>query len=73
MQAWGPLRGVAEFGGKRLIGFLQKLRTNNKIGEPVPSCSYPTYTHFVFCRFDESNHDESRVSITAVDGPPGVY
>lgn len=73
MQAWSPLRGVAEFGGERLIGFLQKLRTNNKIGEPVPSCSYPTYTHFVFCRFDESNHDESRVSITAVDGPPGVY
>lgn len=33
MAAWGPLAGVAEFPGERLIGFLQKINTNNKIGE----------------------------------------
>jgi hypothetical protein len=33
MSGWGPLAGVAEFPGERLIGFLQKINTNNKIGE----------------------------------------
>ncbi|MBW0497866.1 hypothetical protein O181_037581 [Austropuccinia psidii MF-1] len=33
MEAWGPLSGVAEFGGERLIGFLQKINTNNRIDE----------------------------------------
>ncbi|KNZ49274.1 hypothetical protein VP01_510g11 [Puccinia sorghi] len=33
MAAWGPLSGVAEFPGERLIGFLQKISTNNKITE----------------------------------------
>ncbi|POV94441.1 hypothetical protein PSHT_16221 [Puccinia striiformis] len=31
MTAWGPLAGVSEFAGERLIGFLQKIKTNNKI------------------------------------------
>ncbi|MBW0492141.1 hypothetical protein O181_031856 [Austropuccinia psidii MF-1] len=33
MKSWGPLSGVAEFGGERLIGFLQKINTNNRIDE----------------------------------------
>ncbi|POW15100.1 hypothetical protein PSTT_02351 [Puccinia striiformis] len=33
MTAWGPLAGVSEFAGERLIGFLQKIKTNNKIDE----------------------------------------
>ncbi|OAV92204.1 hypothetical protein PTTG_27698 [Puccinia triticina 1-1 BBBD Race 1] len=33
MASWGPLAGVAEFPGERLIGFLQKINTNNKIDE----------------------------------------
>jgi hypothetical protein len=33
MNSWGPLSGVAEFPGERLIGFLQKINTNNKIGQ----------------------------------------
>ncbi|EFP83807.2 uncharacterized protein PGTG_09520 [Puccinia graminis f. sp. tritici CRL 75-36-700-3] len=33
MSGWGPLAGVAEFPGERLIGFLQKINTNNKIDE----------------------------------------
>ncbi|KNZ48719.1 hypothetical protein VP01_545g8 [Puccinia sorghi] len=33
MAAWGPLAGVSEFPGERLIGFLQKISTNNKITE----------------------------------------
>ncbi|KNZ62462.1 hypothetical protein VP01_1267g3 [Puccinia sorghi] len=33
MAAWGPLSGVTEFPGERLIGFLQKVNTNNKIDE----------------------------------------
>ena len=32
MRGWGPLHGVAEFSGERLIGFLQKIKTNNVIG-----------------------------------------
>lgn len=32
MRAWGPLAGVSEFPGERLIGFLQKIKTNNLIG-----------------------------------------
>ncbi|KNF05827.1 hypothetical protein PSTG_01224 [Puccinia striiformis f. sp. tritici PST-78] len=33
MTAWGPLAGVSDFAGERLIGFLQKIKTNNKIDE----------------------------------------
>ncbi|EFP86331.2 uncharacterized protein PGTG_12287 [Puccinia graminis f. sp. tritici CRL 75-36-700-3] len=33
MSDWGPLVSVAEFAGERLIGFLQKINTNNKIDE----------------------------------------
>lgn len=33
MQKWGPLMGVAEFGGERLCGFLQKINNNGKVGE----------------------------------------
>jgi hypothetical protein len=35
MQGWGPLSRVAEFAGERLIGFLQKIKTNDLIGELV--------------------------------------
>ncbi|KAH9471668.1 hypothetical protein Pst134EA_033299 [Puccinia striiformis f. sp. tritici] len=31
MRAWGPLPRVAEFAGERLIGFLQKIKTNDLI------------------------------------------
>ncbi|KNZ46869.1 hypothetical protein VP01_6889g1 [Puccinia sorghi] len=33
IRTWGPLVGVAEFAGERLIGFLQKLKTNNLIDQ----------------------------------------
>lgn len=33
MIAWGPLIGVAEFGGERLIGDLQRIKTNDRIGQ----------------------------------------
>jgi hypothetical protein len=35
MRGWGPLSKVAEFAGERLIGFLQKIKTNDLIGELV--------------------------------------
>ncbi|KNZ58775.1 uncharacterized protein VP01_1864g3 [Puccinia sorghi] len=34
---WVPLAGVTEFSGKCLIGFLQKITTNNKISEHLQS------------------------------------
>ncbi|MBW0478864.1 hypothetical protein O181_018579 [Austropuccinia psidii MF-1] len=33
MKLWGPLMGVAEFSGERMIGLLQKVKTNQKIDE----------------------------------------
>ncbi|MBW0533612.1 hypothetical protein O181_073327 [Austropuccinia psidii MF-1] len=33
MQTWGPLMGVSEFAGERMIGMLQKIPTNQNIGE----------------------------------------
>lgn len=33
LRRWGPLHGVAEFSGERFIGFLQKVKTNNKTNE----------------------------------------
>ncbi|KAG0151926.1 hypothetical protein CROQUDRAFT_693881 [Cronartium quercuum f. sp. fusiforme G11] len=33
MRRWGPLGQVAEFAGERMIGFIQKIQTNTKLGE----------------------------------------
>ncbi|MBW0470530.1 hypothetical protein O181_010245 [Austropuccinia psidii MF-1] len=33
LKIWGTLMGVAEFAGERLIGLLQKIRTNNRIND----------------------------------------
>ncbi|MBW0469066.1 hypothetical protein O181_008781 [Austropuccinia psidii MF-1] len=33
LKIWGPLMGVAEFAGERMIGLLQNIPTNQKIGE----------------------------------------
>ncbi|CAH7690087.1 hypothetical protein PPACK8108_LOCUS25326 [Phakopsora pachyrhizi] len=35
LELWGPLHGVAEFAGERLIGFLQKIKTNTIIRKCV--------------------------------------
>ncbi|KAG0139113.1 hypothetical protein CROQUDRAFT_12404, partial [Cronartium quercuum f. sp. fusiforme G11] len=32
LRLWGPLNQVAKFGGERLIGFLQKIQTNTRLG-----------------------------------------
>lgn len=32
LRRWGPLGQVAEFAGERMIGFLQKIQTNTKLG-----------------------------------------
>ncbi|KAI7964338.1 hypothetical protein MJO29_004765 [Puccinia striiformis f. sp. tritici] len=33
MMRWGPLIGISEFSGERLVGYLQKINTNNNILE----------------------------------------
>ncbi|MBW0506696.1 hypothetical protein O181_046411 [Austropuccinia psidii MF-1] len=33
METWGPMNGVAEFWGKRLVGALQKIKTNERFGD----------------------------------------
>ncbi|MBW0565380.1 hypothetical protein O181_105095 [Austropuccinia psidii MF-1] len=33
MDLWGPMGGVAEFWGERLVGMLQQLKTNDKFGK----------------------------------------
>ncbi|MBW0534013.1 hypothetical protein O181_073728, partial [Austropuccinia psidii MF-1] len=33
LKVWGPMMGVAEFAGERMIGKLQRVPTNRKIGE----------------------------------------
>ncbi|POV96316.1 hypothetical protein PSHT_15207 [Puccinia striiformis] len=33
MMRWGPLIGISEFSGERLVGYLQKINTNNNIQE----------------------------------------
>ncbi|MBW0523889.1 hypothetical protein O181_063604 [Austropuccinia psidii MF-1] len=33
LKTWGPMMGVGEFAGERLIGWLQKVATNQKINE----------------------------------------
>ncbi|MBW0554081.1 hypothetical protein O181_093796 [Austropuccinia psidii MF-1] len=38
LKLWGPLFGVAEFTGERLIGILQKNPTNNQISKRILFC-----------------------------------
>ncbi|MBW0588473.1 hypothetical protein O181_128188, partial [Austropuccinia psidii MF-1] len=32
LSQWGPLNGISEYGGKRLLGILQKIKTNSLLG-----------------------------------------
>ncbi|KNZ54322.1 hypothetical protein VP01_297g6, partial [Puccinia sorghi] len=32
LRKWGPLAGICEFPGERLIGYLKKIHTNHQIG-----------------------------------------
>ncbi|MBW0579031.1 hypothetical protein O181_118746, partial [Austropuccinia psidii MF-1] len=32
LSRWGPLNGISEYGGERLVGILQKLKTNTLNG-----------------------------------------
>ncbi|KAG0140877.1 hypothetical protein CROQUDRAFT_99490 [Cronartium quercuum f. sp. fusiforme G11] len=36
IRFWGPLNSVAEFSGERLIGVLQKIKTNSHLGKCFP-------------------------------------
>ncbi|KNZ61771.1 hypothetical protein VP01_135g7 [Puccinia sorghi] len=38
IRTWGPIISLAKFSGERLIGFLQKINTNNKISEVMMAC-----------------------------------
>ncbi|KNZ44768.1 hypothetical protein VP01_884g1 [Puccinia sorghi] len=70
MDVWGPLVGVSEFAGERLIGFFQKIKTNHQI---VFKLGKTTWYGMVKQVYQYTNHLGEQKAVVFISKITNIY